>query len=124
MKDDDGERFLRALRETLDTIVTPIVRDALIHDALILSGQLAMPNDRAVMIEFAQGPLRAVMERALGSELADSVADEIARVTEITRPTSAPPPPHLRHTTPAPRTARAIPGHRRSTSPAPSNRSD
>jgi hypothetical protein len=118
MKNADGDRFLRALRETLDTVVTPIVRDALIHDALILSGKLALPTERAAMIEFAKGALRTVTERALGVELADSVAEEIARMTEATRITSAPPPPHMRRPTPQPRTARAVPGHRRT--PAPS----
>lgn len=122
MKRDDGERFLRALNETLDTVVTAIVRDALIHDALILSGKLALPSEREAMIAFAKGPLRSVTERALGTELADSIADEVARVIETTRITSAPPPPHLRRSTPAPRTARAVPGHRRSMTPSPSGR--
>lgn len=121
MKDDDGERFLRALRETLDTVVTPIVRDALIHDALILAGMLTLPNERKGMLEFAQGPLRAVTERALGVELAESVADEIARMTESTRPTSAPPPPVFRRSTPAPRTVRATPGYRKHSTPVPSD---
>jgi len=122
MKNDDGERFLRALKETLDTVVTPIVRDALIHDALILSGSLAIPTERETIIEFAKGPLRVVTERALGLELAESVAEEVARVTEGTRITSAPPPPHLRRSTPAPRTTRAVPEHRRGSSPAPAGK--
>lgn len=125
MKSTDGERFLRALKETLDTVVTPIVRDALIHDALILSGRMTLPSERTEMIDFAKGPLRAVTERALGAELADSVADEIARMTEATRITSAPPPPHLRRSTPAPLTARETPGHRRNAAPpASEKRSD
>ena len=122
MKSNDGDRFLRALKETLDTVVTPIVRDALIHDALILSGRMALPSDRAEMVDFARGPLRTVTERALGAELADSVAEEIARMTETTRITSAPPPPHFRRSTPAPRTARATPGSRRNAVPPPSGK--
>lgn len=121
MKSNDGERFLRALKETLDTVVAPIVRDALIHDALILSGKVALPSERGEMIDFAKGPLRTVTERALGAELADSVADEISRMTEATRITSAPPPPHLRRSTPAPRTTRATP-HRRNAVPPPSGK--
>jgi hypothetical protein len=124
MKSNDGERFLRALKETLDTVVTPIVRDALIHDALILSGKMMLPVERTEMIDFAKGPLRTVTERALGAELAESVADEISRMTEATRITSAPPPPHLRRSTPAPRTARATPGHRKNAPPPSERRSD
>jgi hypothetical protein len=122
MKNADGDRFLRALRETLDTVVTPIVRDALIHDALNLSGMLSLPTERSAMIEFAKGALRIVTERALGVELADSVADEIARMTETTRPTSAAPPAHLRRATPAPRTTRAVPGNRKGATSAPSSK--
>lgn len=72
--------FSRAVQETLDTVVVPVVRDALIHDALALGGLAKLPTSRAAMRAFASGPLRAVTERALGLELAHSVADEILRV--------------------------------------------
>ena len=72
--------FLRAVQETLDTVVAPLVRDALIHDAIALGGLARLPTSRAAMRAFAIGPLRAVTERALGAELAHSIADEILRV--------------------------------------------
>lgn len=69
--------FSRAVRETLDAIVAPMVRDALIHDALALAGLDAIPEDGARIRRFTTGALREVAEHALGSELAQSVAEEI-----------------------------------------------
>jgi hypothetical protein len=92
MQDGDaGALFSRAVRETLDTVVAPLVREALIHDALILAGLSAMPRDRTGMVSFATGALRTVTERALGYELAKSVADEIRRVVGPAR--GSPPSP-------------------------------
>src|ERR1051326_1476520 len=61
----DGDCPLaRAMRETLDAVVTPVVREALIHDALILAGLSALPERRDAMRAFAGGHLRAVVARA------------------------------------------------------------
>jgi hypothetical protein len=70
-------RFSRAIRETLDAVVAPMVRDALIHDALAVAGLTALPEDNDAIRSFARGSLFAVMEQALGAELAQSVVDEI-----------------------------------------------
>ncbi|HVU00852.1 MAG TPA: hypothetical protein VHE30_03840 [Polyangiaceae bacterium] len=104
--------FSRAVRETLDTLVAPKIRDALIHDALALGGLASLPTTRAAMRAFATGPLRKVTERALGAELAHSVADEILRVVPPALPQrslpkgkasrSSPPPPLRRSATPSP----------------------
>ncbi|HEX4478265.1 MAG TPA: hypothetical protein VH142_24455 [Polyangiaceae bacterium] len=88
---DDGSLFSRALRETLDTVVAPVVRDALIHDALVLSGLERLPADRATLYRFARNELRHVTERALGVELAETIAEEILRVTQAI-PSRFPPP--------------------------------
>jgi hypothetical protein len=104
--------FSRAVQETLDTVVAPIVRDALIHDALTLGGLAKLPTSRSEMRAFATGPLRAVTERALGVELAHSVADEILRVV---------PPGTSRRTLSQTRSGRA-PVSRRSTTPPPARR--
>jgi hypothetical protein len=124
--------FSRAVQETLDTVVAPIVRDALIHDALTLGGLARLPTSRAAMRDFATGPLRAVTERALGAELAHSVADEILRVVPpgASRRTlsqargggRASVPPGRRSVTPAPPTRRTLVGpgtNPARTSPAP-----
>lgn len=106
--------FSRAVRETLDTLVAPKIRDALIHDALALGGLAALPTSRAAMRAFATGPLRKVTERALGAELAHSVADEILRVV---------PPALPQRMLPKGRAARAsAPALRRSATPPPATR--
>jgi len=106
--------FSRAIRETLDTVVAPRVRDALIHDALSLGGLSSLPTSRAAMRAFAAGPLRKVAERALGAELAHSVADEILRVV--------PPSPTQRNHPPGKASRSSHPPMRRSATPPPATR--
>src|SRR4051812_21452350 len=77
MPDDSGCPFARAMRETLDAVVTPAVREALIHDALILAGLGALPQRGDAMRAFAGEHLRAVVARTLGAELAASITEEI-----------------------------------------------
>lgn len=78
-----------ALRETLDAVVTPVVRDALIHDALRRAGLEGLPRDWAGAAAFITGALRDVTRAALGPELADSVVEELERLILQTGP--APP---------------------------------
>jgi hypothetical protein len=107
------------------------VRDALIHDALALGGLDKLPTSRAAMRAFAAGPLRVVTERALGTELAHSVADEILRVVpphaarragQARSGGRAPMSPVRRSVTPAPPTRRTLvgPGTHPSSSSPPS----
>ncbi len=72
--------FSRAVRETLDALVAPVVRDALIHDALILARMSNLPEEGTAIRSFATGALRTVTERALGIELARCVTEEILLV--------------------------------------------
>ena len=65
------------MRETLDAVVTPVVREALIHDALMLAGLGELPQRGDTMRAFAGEYLRAVVARALGAEMAASIAEEI-----------------------------------------------
>lgn len=85
---DGGSFFMRAVRDTLDSVVPPRVRDSLVHDALALGGFAALPKDRAAMAAFTTGPLRAVAEEVLGTALAESIAEEILRC--VARATSKP----------------------------------
>jgi hypothetical protein len=116
---EEAALFARAVQETLDTVVVPVVRDALIHDALVLSGFEKLPTSRAAMRTFAAGPLRIVTERALGCELSHSVADEILRVVPPSRSRRppqgrsgdrAPGSPSPRHLTPVTPVCRTLVG--------------
>jgi hypothetical protein len=80
----DGPTSLltRALRETLDVFVAPPVRNALLQDALRAGGLSEIPTTAGAVKQFVQGPLRDMTSRALGPELADSIADEMSRVLE------------------------------------------
>jgi hypothetical protein len=115
----DERVFARAIREALDSLVAPTVREALIHDALQLDGARDIPDDARMVRAFANGPLRTAAERALGMELAASVAEEILFTIQPwfdsalpPRRASAPPPPIIprdpprRSATPAPPTPR------------------
>lgn len=75
--DDGGCPLARAMRETLDAVVTPVVREALIHDALMLAGLGELPQRGDAMRTFAGEYLRAVVARALGAEMAASITEEI-----------------------------------------------
>jgi hypothetical protein len=121
MSDERDRLLTRAIRETLDTVVAPLVREALIKDALVLSGAPELPQDAREMCDFALGPLREVTQLALGTELADSVTDEIVRT--LRQDPDAPPwsePPGVIRSAPGRRPS-GIP-HRRSLSPVPAAR--
>jgi hypothetical protein len=117
VSDDGGCPLARAMRETLDAVVTPVVREALIHDALMLAGLGELPQRGDAMRAFAGEYLRAVVARALGAEMAASITEEIlltigpstlapaAGRSSTQRPARAPahrrvhtPPPQVRRT--------------------------
>jgi hypothetical protein len=84
MGEHDGDnQFYRAISETLDSVVAPGVRDAVIVEALTAARRDCMPSDSDAFYDFVQGPLRIALTRAVGGELGDSIADELARVAEI-----------------------------------------
>jgi hypothetical protein len=93
-----AELATRALRETLDSLLSPTLRDTLIGEALALAREGAIPWEPARFREFLAGPLAAALARALGKELGRSVTLEIERVTELLLPQPSfvsmmPPPP-------------------------------
>src|SRR5690242_6068464 len=118
MASDDGGScpLARAMRETLDAVVTPVVREALIHDALTLAGLGELPQRGDAMRAFAGEYLRAVVARALGAEMAASITEEILlTIGPSTLPPSAArggaqrssrAPPHRRVHTPPPQARR------------------
>ena len=114
----DGDCPLaRAMRETLDAVVTPVVREALIHDALILAGLSALPERRDAMRAFAGGHLRAVVARALGAEMAASITDEI--LLTIGRSATNPPSANRKQKQ---RVSSRVAATRRTRTPAPAPR--
>ncbi|MEZ4221887.1 MAG: hypothetical protein R3B13_13220 [Polyangiaceae bacterium] len=97
----------RLLRETLDAIVSPEVRDALVAEALAAANQAEVPRMGEGFEEFAAGPLRNAVERGLGEALAASLLSELSEATERQQAFSNRPTPRRQH----------MP--RRSMSPAP-----
>lgn len=85
-----AEFLARAVRDTLDSIVSPAVRDTLLVEALTLADERDVPGELPRFLEFLDGPLRRTLERALGNELGRSVVAELERLTESLIRESAP----------------------------------
>lgn len=92
MEETRAEFLARALRETLDSIVSPAVRDTLLDEALLAAKEAEVPVDIARFHRFLDSALRNTLERALGHELGRSVVAELERLTEgLASGSSAPP---------------------------------
>src|SRR5690606_39091013 len=76
-----AELLTRALCETLDSILSPTARDALLSEALALSGRSEIPLEPTAFRAFLAGPLASALERTLGVKLGGSVAAELERAT-------------------------------------------
>ena len=123
---DDQLRIKQAVREALDAIVGPSVRDALIRAALRAAGHAHVPVDRESAVAFVRGPLRLEVTRTLGPEFADTVAEEIGRLLGSMAPPSAKPRRASRsgehrglRSTPPKAPSRSMPKHRPSRESAP-----
>jgi hypothetical protein len=79
--------YLRTLRETLDAVVTPRVRDELIAAALSRASLSHTPSSPAEFAAFLTGPLRLAMSDALGLELSDTL---LAELEQLVRPSFRP----------------------------------
>jgi hypothetical protein len=77
------DRSAQLICETLDTVVTPSARDAILADALRESALEVMPSDPDELRVFVDGPLCDALVRGLGLELAVSVLDELSRLTRL-----------------------------------------
>jgi hypothetical protein len=91
MEETRAEFLARALRETLDSIVSPAVRDTLLDEALLAANEPEVPVDMARFHRFLDTALRSTLERALGHELGRSVVAELERLTEGLASGTAPP---------------------------------
>ncbi len=71
---------IRLLREALDSVVSPAVRDVMLESALAEVEDI--PGDPDAFRSFVDGPLREALVSGLGVEFADSIADELRGIAD------------------------------------------
>src|SRR5688500_17889815 len=81
-----GKNIASAVRETLDSVMSPSVRDAILARALAAGHMLQVPNDAAALGEFVQGPLHESLVHSLGPALGVSVTTELERIVALAAP--------------------------------------
>ena len=82
-KHPGGRNIISAVRETLDSVVSPSVRDAILSRALNEAQKNELPTEPAELDDFVQGPLHDSLVRSLGPELGMSVATELERIVSL-----------------------------------------
>ncbi len=82
-KGGHGKLIPQAVREALDSVVAPNVRDALLQEALSRSVEAELPTDPERLRHFVAGPLKSSLVRVLGDELGESVVVELDRLATI-----------------------------------------
>jgi len=76
-----GSEYLpTAICETLDSIVSPDVRDRLLRSALRAGGMRELPGTPAAFREFLQGPLHQTLMSELGEVLGAQVMTELGSI--------------------------------------------
>jgi hypothetical protein len=84
-----GKNIAHAVRETLDSVVSPSVRDAILARALAAGHFTQLPSDAEELGEFVQGPLHDSLVQSLGPLLGVSVTNELERIIAISAPQGA-----------------------------------
>jgi len=79
-KSPGGRNIVSAVKETLDSVVTPSVRDTILSRALAAVKRSEVPTEPRAFEEFLQGPLHDALVKALGPELGLSVSSELERI--------------------------------------------
>lgn len=108
-----------AVREALDSIVAPSVRDAVLAAALVDQPGGDVPSDPVEFETFLCGPLRRALVQSLGADAGEAVFEELDRVSKSA--ISSMLPPSIAHPPVARRDAsqrRPSGGHRRHGQPA------
>jgi hypothetical protein len=128
-KNPGGRNIVSAVRETLDSVVTPSVRDTILARALAAASRTELPTEARELDDFLHGALQDTLVKALGPELGLSVSSELERITASARGTPAPHPAvREQHDTVRPGARRSIslPNQRkpRSTLPSPEMKQD
>jgi hypothetical protein len=82
-RNSGGRNIVSAVRETLDSVVSPSVRDTILARALAEGHRKELPTEPEELDEFVQGPLHDSLVRSLGPELGMSVASELERIVTL-----------------------------------------
>jgi hypothetical protein len=104
-----GKNIANAVKETLDSVVSPSVRDAILARALAAGRLAQMPSEATAIGDFVQGPLHESLVHSLGPELGVSVTTEIERILTLAVPHT------VRHTKPEAATHAPEPARKPST---------
>jgi hypothetical protein len=89
-KNPGGSKIVNAVRETLDSVVTPSVRDTILARALAAASRTELPTEPRELDDFLHGALQDTLVKALGPELGLSVSSELERITATARKASGP----------------------------------
>ena len=81
-----GRNIASAVKETLDSVVSPSVRDAILARALSAGRMAQVPNEAEALGDFVAGPLHDSLVQSLGPELGVSVTTELERVVALAAP--------------------------------------
>jgi hypothetical protein len=92
MAKTSGASLTSAVRETLDSVVTPSVRNAILDRALRAARRAQLPTDPKELDAFVQGPLHDTLVNSLGQQLGASVAAELGRIVSVAEQTATPVP--------------------------------
>jgi hypothetical protein len=88
-KNPGGRNIVSAVRETLDSVVTPSVRDTILARALAAASRTELPTEPSELDDFLHGALHETLVKALGPELGLSVSSELERITATARKPSS-----------------------------------
>lgn len=80
MTEASDPRLPFTVRETLDSVVAPAVRDSVLSSALHRANLAEVPVEPEPFLAFVEGPLRTAIIGTLGVELGESIVDELARL--------------------------------------------
>ncbi len=76
-----GAKYLPSVvRETLDSVVSPEVREHILRAALRVDGLREVPDQPRRLREFVEGALSQAVVRALGAEFGASILSELSRL--------------------------------------------
>jgi hypothetical protein len=92
MAKNPGANLTNAVRETLDSVVTPSVRNAILDRALRAARRAQLPTDPKELDAFVQGPLHETLVSSLGEQLGASVAAELERIVLVAGRSATPTP--------------------------------
>ena len=132
MGDPNDRLMSEAVREALDSVVAPGLRDAILGAALAETDGHEIPVDVSGFRAFVRGPLRRAVALAVGEALTGPLMDELERIGCSIPPTGRPPPPERRsrgvsrsrrpsgpHRSLSPPRFASAPSRRRTSSPVP-----